>query len=206
MNLHFKCVEQLCPCTIKFIKLYTEVDENWACHMFQNVEAEEERVDDRSVDDLLSFINGGNEGKHESLSTLCCMLRSWVYITTSTQVSGIMKTGLNRNFSSLLTNKLRSLLAIQFWRLILTQLLIDCNVNSFGVKGEKSEYANNGQKIKALGHVRFYSPTRFLRCLIRRVLCLKVAIKSKWCEKIRLEICFWILIWKERIYKKMSGD
>uniref|UniRef100_A0A2N9GTG5 SKP1 component dimerisation domain-containing protein n=1 Tax=Fagus sylvatica TaxID=28930 RepID=A0A2N9GTG5_FAGSY len=40
------------------------------------LEAEEERVDDRSVDDLLSFINGGNEGKHESLSTLCCMLRS----------------------------------------------------------------------------------------------------------------------------------
>lgn len=27
----------------------------------KNVEAEEERVDDRSVDDLLSFINGGNE-------------------------------------------------------------------------------------------------------------------------------------------------
>lgn len=31
-------------------------------HMFQNIEVEEERVDDRSVDDLLSFINGGHEG------------------------------------------------------------------------------------------------------------------------------------------------
>lgn len=31
---------------------------NWTFHIFQNVEAEEERVDDRSVDDLLSFING----------------------------------------------------------------------------------------------------------------------------------------------------
>lgn len=30
--------------------------------MFQNVEVEEECVDDRSVDDLLSFINGGNKG------------------------------------------------------------------------------------------------------------------------------------------------
>ena len=44
--------------------------------MLQNVEAEEEHVDDRSVDDLLSFINGGNGGIHESLSTLCCMLSS----------------------------------------------------------------------------------------------------------------------------------
>lgn len=33
--------------------------------MFQNVEAEEDRVDDRSVDDLLSFINGGNGGMHK---------------------------------------------------------------------------------------------------------------------------------------------
>lgn len=31
-------------------------------HLFQNVEVEEERVDDRSVDDLLSFINGGDGG------------------------------------------------------------------------------------------------------------------------------------------------
>lgn len=30
--------------------------------MFQNVEVEEERVDQRSVDDLLTFINGGNGG------------------------------------------------------------------------------------------------------------------------------------------------
>jgi len=44
--------------------------------MLQNVEAEEEHVDDRSVDDLLSFINGGNGGIHESLSTFCCMLSS----------------------------------------------------------------------------------------------------------------------------------
>lgn len=28
----------------------------------QNIEVEEERVDDRSVDDLLSFINGDNGG------------------------------------------------------------------------------------------------------------------------------------------------
>ena len=34
----------------------------WAFHVFQNVEIEEERVDDRSVDDLLSFINGGKGG------------------------------------------------------------------------------------------------------------------------------------------------
>lgn len=30
--------------------------------MFQTAEVEEERVDERSVDDLLSFINGGGEG------------------------------------------------------------------------------------------------------------------------------------------------
>lgn len=30
--------------------------------LFQNVEVEEEQVDQRSVDDLLSFINGANEG------------------------------------------------------------------------------------------------------------------------------------------------
>jgi hypothetical protein len=30
--------------------------------MFQHVEVEEDRVDDRSVDDLLSFINGGDGG------------------------------------------------------------------------------------------------------------------------------------------------
>lgn len=38
--------------------------------MFQNVETEEERVDDRSVEDLLSFINGGNGGRHECVCTL----------------------------------------------------------------------------------------------------------------------------------------
>jgi S-phase kinase-associated protein 1 len=31
--------------------------------MFQNVELEEEHVDERSVDDLLSFINGNDGGK-----------------------------------------------------------------------------------------------------------------------------------------------
>lgn len=31
--------------------------------MFQNVEVEEEHVDERSVDDLLSFINGNDGGK-----------------------------------------------------------------------------------------------------------------------------------------------
>jgi len=31
--------------------------------MFQNVELEEEHVDERSVDDLLSFINGNDAGK-----------------------------------------------------------------------------------------------------------------------------------------------
>lgn len=30
--------------------------------MFQNVEIVEEQLDDRSVDDLLSFINGGDGG------------------------------------------------------------------------------------------------------------------------------------------------
>lgn len=42
--------------------------------MFQNVETEEEHVDDRSVEDLLSFINGGNGGIHACLSTVCCMI------------------------------------------------------------------------------------------------------------------------------------
>jgi len=37
--------------------------------MFQNVEAEEEHVDERSVDDLLSFING-NDGGILSISVL----------------------------------------------------------------------------------------------------------------------------------------
>jgi len=31
--------------------------------MFQSVEVEEEHIDKRSVDDLLSFINGNDEGK-----------------------------------------------------------------------------------------------------------------------------------------------
>nr|GFB84713.1 SKP1-like protein 21 [Tanacetum cinerariifolium] len=36
-------------------------DYNFYC-LLQNVEIEEDRVDDRSVDDLLLFINSGNEG------------------------------------------------------------------------------------------------------------------------------------------------
>lgn len=42
--------------------IYSKLADNWAFCMFQNVEVEEECVDYRSVDDLLSFINGGNEG------------------------------------------------------------------------------------------------------------------------------------------------
>ena len=44
------------------LPIYLELPDNQAFHMFQNVEVEEECVDDRSVDDLLLFINGGNEG------------------------------------------------------------------------------------------------------------------------------------------------
>jgi hypothetical protein len=54
--------------------------------MFQSVEAEEERVDDRSVDDLLSFINGGNGGIQECLSTVCSTLSLWVHFGTSAQL------------------------------------------------------------------------------------------------------------------------
>lgn len=65
--------------------------------MFQSVEAEEELVDDRSVDDLLSFINGGNGGIHECLSTVRCTLSSWIHFGTSAQLFGIISTGLNWN-------------------------------------------------------------------------------------------------------------
>jgi hypothetical protein len=82
----------LCSRAIKDIKLYTAVDDNWTRHMFQSVEAEEERVDDRSVDDLLSFINGGNGGIHECLSTVRCMLSSWVHFGISAQLFGIIST------------------------------------------------------------------------------------------------------------------
>ena len=34
-------------------------------YMLQNVEVEEERVDERSVEDLLTFINGGDGGTCE---------------------------------------------------------------------------------------------------------------------------------------------
>lgn len=37
---------------------------------FQNVEVAEERMDKRSVDDLLSFINGGDGGKYYNTDTL----------------------------------------------------------------------------------------------------------------------------------------
>lgn len=35
--------------------------------VFQNIEVGEEHVDERSVDDLLSFINGGEKGTYELL-------------------------------------------------------------------------------------------------------------------------------------------
>lgn len=39
----------------------------WPLHILQNAEVEEEQVDERSVDDLLTFINGGDEGKIKTL-------------------------------------------------------------------------------------------------------------------------------------------
>ena len=44
--------------------------------MFQNVEVEEEHADERSVDDLLSFINGNDEGKAFISLLLLSLLRS----------------------------------------------------------------------------------------------------------------------------------
>lgn len=43
--------------------------------MFQNVEAEEEHVDERSVDDLLSFINGNDAGKTKIFYSYCSACR-----------------------------------------------------------------------------------------------------------------------------------
>lgn len=40
--------------------------------MFQNVEVDEELVDDRSVDDLLSFINGDDGGMLKFFSSIDC--------------------------------------------------------------------------------------------------------------------------------------
>ena len=40
--------------------------------MFQDVEVEEERADDRSVEDLLSFINGADGGMCGDVSSLSC--------------------------------------------------------------------------------------------------------------------------------------
>lgn len=42
--------------------------------MFQNVETEEDRADERSVEDLLSYINGGHRGMHECWPTVRFML------------------------------------------------------------------------------------------------------------------------------------
>ena len=42
----------------------------------QNVEVEEERVDDRSVDDLLSFINGDDGG----MCLNACYLHYWKWL------------------------------------------------------------------------------------------------------------------------------
>ena len=41
--------------------------------MSQNVEVEEDCVDDRSVDDLLSFINGDNGGMLKFCSDVVCL-------------------------------------------------------------------------------------------------------------------------------------
>lgn len=41
------------------------INKKGGVHVFQNVEVEEERVDERSVDDLLSFINGEDGGNCE---------------------------------------------------------------------------------------------------------------------------------------------
>lgn len=48
--------------------MHNFTDEIGFDHIFQNVEVEEERVDERSVDDLLSFINGGEGGMHSNAS------------------------------------------------------------------------------------------------------------------------------------------
>ncbi|GKB99525.1 hypothetical protein Tco_0985662 [Tanacetum coccineum] len=52
------------PCTGLLNRLYARKrKELKARKNLNNVEIEEERVDDRSVDDLLLFINSGNEGE-----------------------------------------------------------------------------------------------------------------------------------------------
>jgi len=50
--------------------------------MFQNVEVEEEHVDDRSVDDLLSFINGNDGGKLNILILLIFLFTSCILSIT----------------------------------------------------------------------------------------------------------------------------
>ena len=54
----------MCSCFIYISKLQISFDlnKNKSVCMFQNVEVEEEHVDERSVDDLLSFINGNDGG------------------------------------------------------------------------------------------------------------------------------------------------
>lgn len=49
-------------------------DNNLIHDVFQNVEVEEERVDERSVDDLLSFINGKERGIIGCCFSLLCRL------------------------------------------------------------------------------------------------------------------------------------
>lgn len=55
---------------------------------FQNVEVEAEHVDDRSVDELLSFINGENGGT--SISSVCISAcahtHKYYYMRTHTRV------------------------------------------------------------------------------------------------------------------------
>lgn len=61
MNLHNKSN----ACHLLNIKLIGRVCWDYTyltLHLFQNVESEEECVDERSVDDLLQFINGGERG------------------------------------------------------------------------------------------------------------------------------------------------
>lgn len=38
------------------------IDEDYIFNVFQKIEVEEEHVDERSVEDLLTYINGGDRG------------------------------------------------------------------------------------------------------------------------------------------------
>lgn len=48
--------------------------------MFQNIENEEERVDKRSVDDLLSFINGGDGGMRQQWFNSLVLWCTWLLL------------------------------------------------------------------------------------------------------------------------------